>query len=316
MNFLVTGSCGFIGTNLSQKLLERGDRVLGIDTFTDNYSVSLKEKNLQSLEQFPNFKHVRMDLLSYELTDLLDGIDGIFHLAGQPSVQNSWGNDFQIYVDRNIVLTHRLLRAAMEANIQKFVNSSSSSIYGKVDKTPTQESDPKNPVSPYGVTKLAAEHLCTLYGKEFGLNTVSLRYFTVYGPRQRPDMAFNKLIRAGIGGTIFPLHGDGSQVRDFTFVEDVVNANILAMERQIPSGTVFNIGGGSPVSMREAIEKIENLIKKKINIKSESFGFGNPMVTSADCTLAKELLGWKPAKSIDEGLSRQVEWQLGIGSVR
>lgn len=314
MEFFVSGACGFIGSNLSRVLLEAGHRVLGVDVFTENYPEVLKTRNLEKLQEFPMFEFLRQDLLEADIHKLLEGKDAIFHVAGQPSVQNSWGDDFQTYVERNVSLTHKLLRAALETGVQKFVNSSSSSIYGKVKTTPTLEDDPINPVSPYGVTKLAAEHLCTLYGKEFGLNTVSLRYFTVYGPRQRPDMAFNKLIRAAINGTPFPLHGDGSQIRDFTFVGDVVNANILAMENKVPAGTIVNIGGGSPVTMTDVIEKIENSLQVEIKIEREGFGFGNPLVTSADCTRASELLGWMPKTTIDVGLQLQIDWQLEHGS--
>lgn len=314
MDFLVTGACGFIGTNLSQELMNAGHRVLGVDSFTQNYSIPLKTKNFEHLKKFPMFEFLHQDLLEADIHSILEGKDGIFHLAGQPSVQNSWGVDFQTYVDRNVVLTHRLLRAALESGVEKFVNSSSSSIYGKVKHTPTLEDDTPNPVSPYGVTKLAGEHLCTLYGKEFGLNTVSLRYFTVYGPRQRPDMAFNKLVRAAIDGTTFPLHGDGSQIRDFTFVGDVVNANILAMEKTVPPGTVINIGGGSPVTMKEVIKKVENSLHVEIKIEQEGLGYGNPLVTSADCTRAAGLLGWTPKTTMDEGLQRQIDWQLAHGS--
>ena len=203
MNILVTGACGFIGSNLCQSLLEDGHRVTGVDVFTENYSIKIKRSNLEQLTQFSNFRFLECNLLTDKLESLLDGKDIIFHLAGQPSVQNSWGEDFEIYSNRNIVLTEKLLRASVAVGAPKFVNSSSSSIYGRVQSTPTNEDDDKRPISPYGVTKLAAENLVTLYGRELGLNTVSLRYFTVYGPRQRPDMAFNKLIQAGLPGKRF-----------------------------------------------------------------------------------------------------------------
>lgn len=310
MNVLVTGACGFIGTNLCQSLLEDGFYVTGVDAFTENYSTSIKRANRNFLKKSKNFILLECDLLNAELAPIIEGMDIIFHLAGQPSVYNSWGEDFQVYVDRNIVLTQRLLRAANEANTIRFINSSSSSIYGRINSTPTKENDEKRPISPYGATKLAAENLVTLYGSELGLNAVSLRYFTVYGPRQRPDMAFNKLIKAGKNGESFPLHGDGSQVRDFTYVGDVVEANKLAAFADLKSGAVFNIGGGSPISIKQAIEMLEEIMNRRIEIEFAPLGPGNPMVTTADCTAALTTLGWKPKMDIYDGLKAQVKWQL------
>ena len=309
MNILVTGACGFIGSNLCQSLLEDGHRVTGVDVFTENYSIKIKRSNLEQLTQFSNFRFLECNLLTDKLESLLDGKDIIFHLAGQPSVQNSWGEDFEIYSNRNIVLTEKLLRASVAVGAPKFVNSSSSSIYGRVQSTPTNEDDDKRPISPYGVTKLAAENLVTLYGRELGLNTVSLRYFTVYGPRQRPDMAFNKLIHAGLTGVSFPLHGDGSQVRDFTFVGDVVEANKLAGFSNVRPGAVFNIGGGSPVSMNKVIAMLEEIMGLKIKLEAFPLGPGNPMVTTSDCSAVLKALGWKSKIDISNGLRSQVEWQ-------
>ena len=309
MRYLITGACGFIGSNLCASLLENGHSVLGIDALTENYSRSRKEANLKSLQNFDNFDFKEVDLISKDILPILDGIDGIFHLAGHPSVHNSWGTDFQLYAERNLVLTQHLLRAAVDAAIPKFINSSSSSIYGRVSSTPTLEINEKRPISPYGVTKLAAENLVSLFASEFGLNTVSLRYFTVYGPRQRPDMAFHKIINAGISGDAFPLHGDGSQIRDFTYVDDVVNANILAATTSVPPGTNMNIGGGSPISMGAAIRIIEEIMGVRINIEESPLGPGNPLVTSANCELASQLISWKPKVNIYEGLRKQIEWQ-------
>jgi UDP-glucuronate 4-epimerase len=310
MNTVVTGACGFIGTNLCLSLLEDGYSVTGIDAFTDNYENSIKRANYNDLKKFKNFKIVEGDLLKVELDSLLQGVDVVYHLAGQPSVHNSWGEDFQVYSDRNIVLTQKLLSASYFAKVGRFVNSSSSSIYGRSSNSPTKESDEKRPISPYGVSKLAAENLVTLFGSEFGMNTVSLRYFTVFGPRQRPDMAFNKLIEAGNTEKSFQMHGDGTQTRDFTFVEDVVEANKLAAFADINPGSIFNIGGGSPISMNKAIELLQEIVGKRIQIEFIPMGPGNPMVTAADCTLAREILGWKPEKDIYSGLKAQVNWQL------
>jgi UDP-glucuronate 4-epimerase len=309
MRYLITGACGFIGTNLCASLLENGHSVLGIDALTENYSRSRKEANLKSLQSFDSFDFKEVDLMSKNILPILDGIDGIFHLAGHPSVHNSWGTDFQLYAERNLVLTQHLLRAAVDAAIPKFINSSSSSIYGRVSSTPTVEINEKRPISPYGVTKLAAENLVSLFASEFGLNTVSLRYFTVYGPRQRPDMAFHKIINAGISGDAFPLHGDGSQIRDFTYVDDVVNANILAATTSVPPGTNMNIGGGSPISLGAAIRIIEETMGVRINIEESPLGPGNPLVTSANCELASQLISWTPKVNIYEGLRKQIEWQ-------
>ena len=310
MNILVTGSCGFIGTNLCKSLLEDGYHVSGVDAFTSNYQSSAKRQNQRDLERFKRFNLIETDLLSSDLDAILEGVDIVFHLAGQPSVHNSWGEDFQVYSNRNTVLTQKLLYSANKAKISRFVNSSSSSVYGRVTSTPTRESDEKLPISPYGVTKLAAENLVTLYGSEFGMSTVSLRYFTVFGPRQRPDMAFNKLIEAGRKNESFPLHGDGSQIRDFTFVGDVVEANKLAAFADISGNSIFNIGGGSPVSMNETIVMLEEITGLKIKTNFAPLGPGNPMVTTADCTLASTYLGWKPQIDIYTGLQAQVTWQL------
>lgn len=309
MNILVTGACGFIGSNLCQSLLEDGHTVTGVDAFTENYSETIKRSNQAALMKFANFELFECDLLNTELIPMLDRKDIVFHLAGQPSVHNSWGDDFQTYSNRNIVLTQKLLRAAVEVQTPKIINSSSSSIYGRVQSTPTIEQDEKRPISPYGVTKLAAENLVTLFGSEFGLNTVSLRYFTVYGPRQRPDMAFNKLINAGRTGGRFPLHGDGSQIRDFTFVDDVVEANKLAAFSEVSPGSVFNIGGGSPVSMNKVIAILEEIMNLRINIEAAPLGPGNPMVTTADCSAVEKAIGWKSKVDIYNGLKAQVDWQ-------
>lgn len=309
VNILVTGSCGFIGSNLCQSLLEEGHTVTGIDAFTGNYSEKIKRSNQEKLMDFTSYKHLEVDVLNTQLVPILMEKDIVFHLAGEPSVHNSWGGDFQTYANRNIVLTQKILRAAVEVQTPKFVNSSSSSIYGRILKSPTLEEDNKSPISPYGVTKLAAENLVTLFGSEFGLNTVSLRYFTVYGPRQRPDMAFNKLISAGLTGNSFPLHGDGTQTRDFTFVSDVVEANKLAAFSNVSPGSVFNIGGGSPVSMKKVIEMLEEIMDIKIDIESTPLGLGNPMVTMSDCSAAEGVFGWRAKVDIYNGLIQQVDWQ-------
>lgn len=310
MKYLVTGSSGFIGSTLSEKLLGLGHQVLGVDLLTDNYSPKIKIANRKRLLKNENYAHLELDLAVCELEVLMEDISGIFHLAGHPSVQNSWGPDFHVYVNRNVIVTERLLKAALGSGISKVINSSSSSVYGRATTTPTREGDSRNPVSPYGVTKLAGEELCTLYGTEFGLNTVSLRYFTVFGPRQRPDMAFNKLISAGLQSSMFHLHGNGTQIRDFTYVEDVVDANIAALNAYTKPGDVFNIGGGSPIAMLDAITMLEEIMNQKIEVTNGPLGPGNPMITQADCSSARKTLKWEPKVGIFEGLKRQVDWQI------
>ncbi len=310
MKALVTGVGGFIGSNLASELLKMGFEVIGVDSLTDNYAASIKLNNLEQLLDHGKFLWEKRDLVYESSDDLVSKTDVIFHLAGQTSVQNSWNQDFATYTMRNEVLTHKLLNSALNNGKPKFIFSSSSSIYGKSTSNPTQEDSPKNPVSPYGVSKAAAESLVNLYGNEFGLETTSLRYFTVFGPRQRPDMAFNKIIQAGLQSKPFYMHGDGTQTRDFTFVTDVVRANILAATLTLAPGSIFNIGGGSPNSLNLAISLIENYLGTQIAIERQDLGKGNPMSTEADFTQAMQVLGWKPNVRLEEGLQLQVEWHV------
>ena len=312
MRTLVTGVAGFLGSTLANNLLMNYPNInlMGIDCFTNNYSRYIKEKNISNLKQYDNFYFIEGELSKLDLNRILDGVDTIFHFAGQPSVQNSWGDDFYVYLKNNIEVTHKLLLAAQKRNIKKFINSSSSSVYGHCNSIPTSEKTFLNPVSPYGVTKLAAENLVTLFGTEFGLNAVSLRYFTVYGPKQRPDMAFHKLIAAAVSGERFLQHGDGTQMRDFTFVDDVVRANIMASDSNLPAGAVINIGSGSPISLNEAISIIEEYMSRKINIEFKPSGPGNPKITYADNALAQRKLNWVASTDIREGLEKQIRWQI------
>lgn len=309
MNILVTGACGFIGSNLCQSLLADGHSITGVDAFTDNYSVKIKQLNQKKLESFKNFTLLYENLLSTNLERVLDKTEVVFHLAGQPSVQNSWGTSLNLYLDRNILLTQKLLDTAVKLKIKKFIYASSSSVYGQAMPGLTNEKDEKNPISPYGVTKLAAENLVTLFGSEFGLNTISLRYFTVYGPRQRPDMAFHRIIQSINEDEIFYMHGDGSQTRDFTFIEDVVTANKLAAHTEVAPGSVFNIGGGSPITMIKSISIIESLMQKELKVEHIPSIHGNPFITRSDCTKANIELNWKPKVSIIDGLKAQIDWQ-------
>lgn len=228
MRAIVTGAAGFIGHTLASKLTSDGHDVIGIDSFTPYYDTAIKEENICRIKS-SKFELIRKDILDLDLSSVLDGADVIFHQAGQPGVRKSWGSEFSEYINANISATQYLLESAKGiSSLKRFVYASSSSVYGDAERYPTTEMDPTSPISPYGVTKLAAEHLCTLYGKNFGVPTVSLRYFTVYGPGQRPDMAFTRFLRAAVLDDEITIFGDGHQIRDFTYIDDIVQANIIA----------------------------------------------------------------------------------------
>ena len=257
MNVVVTGAAGFVGSHLSETLCDQGHTVLGIDCLTDYYDPTEKRRNLSGLRERPGFTFVESDLRTADLSSLLDGASVVFHQAGQPGVRKSWSTGFNDYAEHNVKATQRLLEAAKAVGTPRFVYASSSSVYGNALTYPVVESDLPMPFSQYGVTKLAAEHLCALYAANWGVPTVSLRYFTVYGPRQRPDMAMRRLADAAVFGLPFSLFGDGRQVRDFTFVADVVRANLAAWTADVPPGTVVNIAGGSNAEMSE-VENLSN----------------------------------------------------------
>jgi len=303
---LVTGAAGFIGSHLTEQLLEDGWQVVAVDCFTDHYPRATKEQNLAGCRPHPRLRFVEADLVTCDLGSLLAGVDVVFHQAGQAGVRASWGTEFEMYVQNNILATQRLLEALKGRALRRVVYASSSSIYGDAQDLPVREETLPQPISPYGVTKLAAEHLCRLYHTNFGLPTVSLRYFTVYGPRQRPDMAFHRLIRAMLGGGTFPLYGDGEQTRDFTFVADAVAANLLAVEA--PPGRVFNIGGGSRVTMNQVIATLEEIVGRPAPVERQAAQAGDVRHTWADTTAAREVLGFAPRVSLREGLAQQVAW--------
>jgi len=312
MKALVTGAAGFIGSTLVDRLLSEGNEVVGIDSFTPYYDISIKRNNISSAVQNHNFELLEIDLSSQLNENLLDGIDHVFHQAGQPGVRASWGTEFNEYVEWNIRATQNLLELTQKSrSVSSFVAASSSSVYGNAKKYPTNESDLPSPVSPYGVTKLAAENLCTLYGNEFEIPTISLRYFTVFGPRQRPDMAMRRIIDSVITGSIFRISGSGEQIRDFTFVNDVVDA-ILASSRYISKSAqperVLNIGGGAQTSLLEVIEIIEKISNEKVNLELEGNAKGDPMRTSADSDKAKSILGWNPHITVEQGLQEMFDW--------
>jgi nucleoside-diphosphate-sugar epimerase len=304
MTVLVTGVAGFVGSHLAEDLVRSGREVRGLDAFTDYYARSAKERNLADLRTDGSFVLVEGDLATTSLEPLLDGVEVVYHLAGQPGVRPSWGADFHRYVHHNVTATQRLLEACRNFSLAKFVYASSSSVYGNAESYPTAETMRPQPVSPYGVTKLAGEHLCEVYRTAFGVPTVSLRLFTVYGPRQRPDMAFSRLVAAGIDGTAFELYGDGSQTRDFTYVSDVVRA--MRSASTSPWCGVANVGGGSRTSMNTVIELLEELCGP-IEIHRGPPARGDVRHTAADTTVAREAFGYIPQTTLRDGLALMVD---------
>ncbi|WP_213814342.1 NAD-dependent epimerase/dehydratase family protein [Glaciihabitans sp. dw_435] len=313
MRILVTGAAGFVGSNLSKRLLSEGHTVVGVDLMTDYYEVAIKRRNLAGIES-PNFEFVEGDLNELDLAELLAGVEIIFHEAGQPGVRKSWGKSFSEYTRQNIEATQRLLEAATVLDtLQRFVYASSSSIYGNAERYPTMESDLPKPVSPYGVTKLAGEHLVGLYASNFGLPTVALRYFTVYGPGQRTDMAFTRFIKAAIHGETIGIFGDGTQIRDFTFIDDVVGANLaVAFGENVPAGSVFNVAGGSNVSVNDVLALLTEIHGAPLNVDYQERVNGDVFRTGGDTTAIHAATGWVAGVPLAEGLRRQYEWGVGV----
>ena len=307
MKALVTGAAGFIGSHLSAALLDRGAEVVGVDCFTDYYPRAIKEGNLRPLENRTGFRFVEVALQRTNLGALLDGRTHVFHLAAQAGVRKSWGRDFQIYTTNNIDATQMLLEACVGRPLERVVYASSSSVYGDTVSIPMREDALPQPISPYGVTKLAAEQLCHLYFVNHRVPTVSLRYFTVYGPGQRPDMGFHRFLKAAIAGAPIPLYGDGEQTRDFTFVADAVAATVSAGERGVP-GRVYNIGGGSRVSINQVLRIVERLAGRPLTIRREPSQKGDMRDTSADTTLARRDLQFAPATTLEDGLEAEYHW--------
>ena len=309
MRALVTGVAGFVGSTLAKQLLREGHEVVGVDVLTDYYEVSIKRGNLASIPE-AGFTFHQADLNTADLGALLQGVDWVFHQAGQPGVRMSWGKDFAVYVRQNIEATQRLLEATKDAtDLKRLVYASSSSIYGNAERYPTSEDDRPQPVSPYGVTKLAAEHLCSLYASNFGVPTVSLRYFTVYGPGQRTDMAFTRFVRAAVLDELISIYGTGEQIRDFTYVEDVVAANIAAASTaDVPPGTVLNVAGGSNVSVLDTLRILGDLNGRPLRVEHTASVKGDVFRTGGDTTKVTQLLGWTPTVTIEEGLARHLAW--------
>ena len=307
MKALVTGAAGFIGSHLTAGLLDRGAEVVGLDCFTDYYAREIKESNLDVNRRRPGFRFVEARIQDADLAALLDGATHVFHLAAQAGVRKSWGRDFRIYTENNVDASQQLLEACVGRPLHRVVYASSSSLYGDNVSIPMREDALPQPVSPYGVTKLAAEQLCYLYHANHGVPATSVRYFTVYGPRQRPDMAFHRFLRAAINGEPIVLYGDGEQTRDFTFVADAVAATIAAGERGVP-GRAYNIGGGSRVTVNHVLEIVERLVGRPVQVRREPTQKGDMRDTYADTTLARADLGFAPAVTLEQGLESEYRW--------
>jgi len=311
MKALVTGAAGFIGSHLTGALLDRGAEVVGIDCFTDYYPRPIKEANLGENASRPGFSFVEARLQDADLQALLDDVTHVFHLAAQAGVRKSWGRDFQIYTSHNVDASQRLLEACVNRPIHRFVYASSSSLYGDNVTIPMREDALPQPVSPYGVTKLAAEQLGYLYFVNHGVPATALRYFTVYGPRQRPDMAFHKFIRAAIDGAPITLFSDGEQTRDFTFVADAVAATVAAGDRGVP-GRAYNVGGGSRVSMNQVIDLIGRIAGRPLDVRREPAQKGDMRDTYADTSLARADLGFAPTVTLEQGIEAEYRWLSSV----
>ncbi|MFN0154654.1 MAG: NAD-dependent epimerase/dehydratase family protein [Gaiella sp.] len=303
MRYLVTGAAGFIGSHLAEEVRAAGHELRCVDSFNDYYAPQLKALNAATLDV------ERLDLATCDLEPLLDGVDGVYHLAAQAGVRASWGDTFDGYLRNNLQVTQRLFGAAAERGV-RVVFSSSSSVYGNAATYPTAEDGPTVPVSPYGVTKLACEGLAAAYRESFGLDVVTLRYFTVYGPRQRPDMGFTRMLAALAAGSSYGVYGDGHQARDFTYVSDAVSANVLAMAAA-PSGAIYNVGGGSEVELLDAIAVAETVAVRSLRIRFEEQAPGDARRTAADTSRIRSELAWRPTVPLADGLAAQWEWYVG-----
>jgi nucleoside-diphosphate-sugar epimerase len=310
MRALVTGCAGFIGSQLAESLLRDGHEVVGVDALIDTYDAEIKLGNLEQAQAFEAFSFLALDLTKAPLDPLVESCDVIFHLAAEPGVRTSWGDRFESYARNNVLATQRLLEAAKQWPAKRVVFASSSSIYGDAEQLPTPEDVLPRPFSPYGVTKLAAEHLCALYGGNYGVDTVALRYFSSYGPRQRPDMAFHRFCRAALRGEPLTVFGSGNQTRDFTFVADVVAATRAAAISPAAGGHVYNVGGGSRISVNEALELIISFAGRPLEVRRLESEKGDVRNTGADITRAQRDLGFKPATSVTDGLRAEFEWML------
>jgi nucleoside-diphosphate-sugar epimerase len=307
---VVTGCAGFAGSHLTDSLLEDGHSVLGIDSFTDNYPREQKLESLERARDHDEFELAAVDLACEELDELVDGADVVFHLAGEPGVRSSWGQRFDLYRRNNVLATERLLEAVRDRPGTRFVHASSSSVYGEAEALPTPEDAPPRPLSPYAVTKLDAERLCERHRARDGVHAVILRYFSLYGPRQRPDMAFSVFCRAAVHGEPVTILGDGHQTRDFTYVADAVAATRRAAERA-PAGRVYNVGGGSVTSLLEALALIAGLAGTAVAVEHAPAGRGDVRDTGADTRRAAAELGYRPRVALEDGLAHELAWMAG-----
>ena len=305
---LVTGCAGFLGSTLCERLVDDGYEVLGVDCFTDFYPLALKKHNLERLLEEPTFNHRECDLSVDRLDGLLEGISIVYHLAAQPGVRASFGSGFGHYVRHNVQATQALLEESVRHPVDSFVYASSSSVYGDTTTYPTDEAAQLRPVSPYGVTKVATEDIASLYHRTSGVPVVGLRYFTAYGPRQRPDMAFSRFIARALADQPLLVNGDGRQIRDFTFVGDVIDGTLAAVRGE--PGSVYNVGGGNATSVLDVIGVLEELLERRIQVEYRSNQRGDARQTCADGTLAQRDLGFAPVTGLAEGIARQVEWTL------
>jgi UDP-glucuronate 4-epimerase len=304
--YLVTGCAGFIGSTLTDALLTDAAQVVGVDSFTDYYPRAAKEAAVAAAMEHPEFQLVEHDLGAGDLpASTLDGLDGIFHLAARPGVRSSWGSGFPAYLNDNLMATHAIVEAAVQRDV-RMVFASSSSIYGDALAYPTSEDTEPAPISPYGVTKLACEHLIAAYGRDFGLDCVVLRYFTVYGPRQRPDMAFRRIVEALANGDEFEVYGDGRQSRDFTYVADAVAATSAAMA-SARTGRTYNVGGGSEATLRDVIALVEEISGRSLAVRYAERAAGDVRRTLADSSRIRGELGWEPHFDLRSGLAAQLE---------
>jgi UDP-glucuronate 4-epimerase len=306
---LVTGAAGFVGSHLAETLLNRGDSVVGVDCFTPYYDREVKEENLASARTYERFEFVEADLRSLDIEAALNGVDAVFHQAGQAGVRLSWSDGFADYVGHNVLATQRLLEAVQRARPgARVVYASSSSVYGNQARYPTVETDIPKPFSPYGVTKLAAEHLCGLYAENWGVHTVSLRYFTVFGPRQRPDMSIHRLCQAAVDGSTFPLYGDGTQIREFTYVSDIVAANLAAAESEVAPGTFVNVAGGAEIVLTDLIALVGEVAGSPVTVEPEGKKAGDSVRNGGAIDRARALLDWEPKVSLRDGIAAQIAW--------